>query len=179
LRELRDPAERRRARGAGQKKLRDLIDLVQEIYLACRLCFPEPETRPDSTALGDNLAVGRPDGETVPWSAVSSPRDEVAAHHIVAGTAADAREARDILRAFPVCIGINDAINGVWLPRSNRTPASDNPLGRVFHNQTQTPSYYRHVTQLLRPPSVRGDRDAVRAVLSQLRRELKAGTVSW
>ena len=47
-------------------------------------------------------------------SGIITPEFRNAAHHIVAGTARLAQDARDVLYKFGV--GINDAVNGVFLP---------------------------------------------------------------
>jgi hypothetical protein len=96
--------------------------------------------------------------------------------------AAEAAGSQMILFEPPVCIGINDAINGVWLPKTSgpnapTPPASTNPLGRVFHNLTFNRRYHNYVFSLLNP--VRGNKMAVEGVLRMIRQGLIAGTVSW
>ena len=140
-------------------------------------CCPPPVTSPSSATLGTNLGSG-PNADVNPTTVSNQPQ----AHHIVAGSAPAAAGSRMILYAPPVCIGINDAINGVWLPQTSgpnapTLPASTNPLGRVFHNQTFTPSYHMYVFNLLNP--VQGNKTAVEGVLKMIRQGLIAGTVSW
>jgi hypothetical protein len=77
----------------------------------------------------------------------------------------------------PVCIGINGAINGVWLPKTSGpnvpiTPASPNLSvpPRVFQNQTFSPRYNFYVLGLL--TAVRGNKTGVEIVLKDIRRQL-------
>lgn len=60
-----------------------------------------------------------------------------AAHHIVAGAARVAQPARDVLQKFN--IGINNAVNGVFLPANVNSP---NPAGSTVHSTMHTNSYY-------------------------------------
>jgi hypothetical protein len=137
-------------------------------------CCPPPVTSPRSATLGTNLGSG-PDADVNSTTVSNQPQ----AHHIVAGSARGASNSRMILFDPPVCIGINDAINGVWLPKTSgvTVAASTNPLGRVFHNQTFSPLYHAYGFGRLNP--VRGNRMAVENRLRLLRQELIAGTVSW
>ena len=64
-----------------------------------------------------------------------------AAHHIVAGRAPDAEEARQILKKFG--IGINDANNGVFL-------STVKGVGGTYHPSMHTIEYYVGVNQKLR-----------------------------
>ena len=69
---------------------------------------------------------------------------QTAAHHIVAGTSKFATEARAILTKFG--IGINDAVNGVFLPKNLQ---SANPTGATVHSTLHTAEYYSMVTDML------------------------------
>lgn len=102
------------------------------------------------------------------------------AHHIAEGTRGPnfAKENRKIL--FEVCININDAVNGVWLPR--RSNLDTNLLGRVYHNYTfprnnQIRAYDEYVNKLLTP--VRRDRKAIERRLKQIRKTLASGRAPW
>ncbi|MGW1802960.1 polymorphic toxin-type HINT domain-containing protein [Streptomyces sp. NPDC001984] len=106
--------------------------------------------------LGDNLEA----------SGVTRPAD-TAAHYIVASTSPKAAAARQQLAKFG--IDINDASNGVFLPRGS---ASANPTGASVHSRIHTDDYYAYVNDL-----IGGARNAneARDVLGHLRRQLQGG----
>ena len=106
--------------------------------------------------LGDNLEA----------SGVTRPAD-TAAHHIVASTSPKAAAARQQLAKFG--IDINDASNGVFLPRGS---ASANPTGASVHSRIHTNDYYSYVNDL-----IGGARNAneARDVLGHLQRQLQGG----
>ena len=89
--------------------------------------------RPSSSKLAQNLIN----------ECISRPV-QTAAHHIVAGSAKAAGQARSILAKFG--IGINDAANGVFLP-ANRN--SVNFTGAVVHSTLHTTEYYDRINELL------------------------------
>ena len=66
------------------------------------------------------------------------------AHHIVAGGAGSAAEARAILARFD--IDINAAENGVFLPSNT---ASVSLSGSAVHSRVHTDAYYSEVNRLL------------------------------
>lgn len=90
-----------------------------------------------------------------------------AAHHIVAGRASLAGEARAVLRRFR--IGINDAANGVFLPASSR---SQNGAAAAVHSRIHTEFYYLTVNALLRQAKTR--EQALR-ILESIRQALLRG----
>lgn len=92
-----------------------------------------------------------------------------AAHHIVAGNARGAHKARGILQRWG--IGINDAVNGVFLPA---TRASANPTGASVHSTLHTARYYNKVTKLL---SGATSRKQAERVLGRIRHMLLKGTL--
>lgn len=116
--------------------------------------------RPSSRALRSALEAA---GEVRPIGS--------AAHHIVAGTAAAADEARKILERWG--IGINEAVNGVFLPAWRASP---NPTGAAVHSTVHstvhTEEYYKTVTTMLK-----GATNRVEAieVLQLIRQRLQAG----
>ncbi len=67
-----------------------------------------------------------------------------ATHHIVAGGAEAAAPARAVLQRFG--IGINDAVNGVFLPASRAAP---NAAGAAVHSTVHTRAYYQAVNEAL------------------------------
>ncbi len=73
-----------------------------------------------------------------------TPKNE-AAHHIVAGNDGRAAEAREILKREG--IPINDAVNGVNLPRNTKVP---NPQGAAVHSTLHTNDYYDKVNEAVR-----------------------------
>ena len=90
-----------------------------------------------------------------------------AAHHIVAGGAQAASDARAILQNFGV--GINDAANGVFLPATKAlAQASD----AVAHAAVHTNEYYKSVTTALQQATSKQD---VIDILSQIRANLLNG----
>ena len=92
---------------------------------------------------------------------------DTAAHHIVAGRAPQAAEARAVLDQFG--IGINDAANGVFLPRNL---ASDNPTGAIVHSTLHTNAYYSSVNELL---GAAGSRREALDALAYIRDQLLGG----
>ncbi|MFD8230331.1 AHH domain-containing protein [Streptomyces sp. NPDC059696] len=92
---------------------------------------------------------------------------ETAAHHIVASTSPKAAAARQQLAKFG--IDINDASNGVFLPRGS---TSANPTGASVHSRIHTNEYYAYVNDL-----IGGARSAseARDVLDHVRRQLQGG----
>jgi len=69
---------------------------------------------------------------------------ETAAHHIVAHSSPKAAAGRAVLNRFGV--GINDAENGVFLPRNVN---SANPNGVAVHSTLHTDEYYQSVNDVL------------------------------
>jgi hypothetical protein len=110
---------------------------------------------PSSKALGENLEA----------SGVSRPPSHDA-HHIVSGTDARAAMARAILKREG--IGINDAVNGVFLPASQDVARA----GTVTHGFTMTNSYQLEIVTRLQTAAP----GTVRAVLADIARELQLGT---
>ena len=86
-----------------------------------------------------------------------------AAHHIVAGAAKRAHRAREVLRHFG--IGINDAVNGVFLPA---TRASPNPTGAAVHSTLHTKRYYDAVNEALQAAGTRAEAEAILRSFRQL-----------
>ncbi len=110
---------------------------------------------PSSRLLGQNLdAVG-----------VARPANS-AAHHIVAGADVRAAQARAILRREG--IDINEAANGVFLPRSSgvaRPPATT-------HSRIHTNRYYESLTERLQ----NAQSGTVQDVLREIADEVLSGT---
>ncbi|MDR0594727.1 MAG: AHH domain-containing protein [Bifidobacteriaceae bacterium] len=90
-----------------------------------------------------------------------------AAHHIVAGRHPNAQEGRDVLDRFG--IDINDAGNGVFLPRFKSSP---NPTGAAVHSTLHTNRYFDAVDSLI---SKAGSRQEALSALGQIRAGLLAG----
>ena len=106
-----------------------------------------------SRTLGDNLVA----------SGVTRPGNS-AAHHIVAGNAAGAAEARATLARFGV--DINSVDNGVFLPLNTNVA---NPAGAAVHSTLQTNAYYAGVNDLLGQATTRTEAvQALDAIRSQL-----------
>ncbi|MEV7536787.1 polymorphic toxin-type HINT domain-containing protein [Streptomyces hydrogenans] len=88
-------------------------------------------------------------------------------HHIVAGNSPKAASARAQLDRFG--IGVNDAENGVWLPRSSSSP---NPHGLSVHSKIHTNEYYTYVNDLM---SGARNRSEALDVIGHVRRQLQGG----
>ncbi|MFB6632057.1 RHS repeat-associated core domain-containing protein [Streptomyces sp. NPDC056362] len=88
-------------------------------------------------------------------------------HHIVAGNSPKAAPARAQLDTFG--IGVNDAENGVWLPRSSSSP---NPNGLSVHSKVHTNDYYAYVNNLM--SGARNGSEAL-DVIDHVRRQLQGG----
>lgn len=93
-----------------------------------------------------------------------------ATHHIVAGKAREADEARGVLKKFK--IGINDAPNGAFLPCNSRTPCTAS--GEV-HASLHTRAYYKEVNRRL---SLARTREEALQILDGIRQDLVAGRFS-
>ncbi len=97
--------------------------------------------------------------------------DEVAAHHIVAS--GDRRAFRSQTRLFGWGIAINDADNGVFLPRNRKSVVPSLP-DATAHSVLHTDRYYLEVYGRLRVVDVE-DRRAGRLELRSIKRELVSG----
>jgi hypothetical protein len=90
-----------------------------------------------------------------------------AAHHIAAGNDPRAEVARSILKKFG--IGINDAVNGVFLPANRATQIIN---GETIHSTLHTKAYYEAVNEALRDATTR--QEAI-GILREIARSLQAG----
>ncbi|MFJ8041360.1 polymorphic toxin-type HINT domain-containing protein [Kitasatospora sp. NPDC096147] len=88
-------------------------------------------------------------------------------HHIVAGNSPKAAPARAQLDRFG--IGVNDAENGVWLPRGSSSP---NPNGLSVHSRIHTNEYYGYVNDLM---SGARNRSEALDVIEHVRQQLLGG----
>lgn len=119
-----------------------------------------------NTCLLSNSPSSRQLGKNLEEAGTSRPSDS-AAHHIVAGRAKSAAQARTVLKDFGV--DINDAANGVFLPRSTRVP---NPTGAAVHSTLHTNQYYATVNDLLLGAT---SREEVLGALASIRSSLLGG----
>lgn len=92
---------------------------------------------------------------------------DTAAHHIVAHSSPKAAAARAVLGKFGM--DINDADNGVFLPRSS---SSANPTGAAVHSTLHTNDYYDAVNDALSGAQSRQD---VQDILGSIRGSLQGG----
>ena len=119
--------------------------------------------------LGKNMGIT---GIEAQWYLDDGSR--VAAHHIVAWNMGDAAsdwgKARQILSDLDV--NINEAANGVFLPRSE--PYKDAELG-LTHSQIHTPEYAAEVLSRLRSANAQ----TVRRVLQEIADDLVQGTFPY
>ncbi len=101
------------------------------------------------------------------------------AHHIVpsSGGGADGEVARRVLERC--AIGINEADNGVWLPRTSHTSRGSGIVrsdAATSHDNVHTELYFREVASRLVAAEQQGGEDRVRAELNLIRRQLHEGT---
>lgn len=99
----------------------------------------------------------------------------VAAHHIVSWYSREASQSRLILKA--VGLDIDQAENGVWLPRFKRhVPHKAMPKAQA-HTKTHTGSYYLNVFHLLRDTMAEGlGRQGIKDALDAIAEELTDGS---
>lgn len=93
------------------------------------------------------------------------PNYDNAAHHIVAGTSAKAKEAQKILKDLG--IDINDASNGVFLPTIKDVSEA------AYHPSLHTDTYYKKVTEMLK--GITKKEDAI-DILDDIAEQLLKGT---
>lgn len=79
---------------------------------------------------------------------------------MVAGGAKAAAPARAVLQRFG--IGINDAINGVFLPANRKSP---NLLGASVHSPLHTNNYYQTINTMLGRATTRGEAEAALGII--------------
>lgn len=89
-------------------------------------------------------------------------------HHIVALEDDDAEVARGVLKRFN--IDIDDAVNGVFLPASKKSP---NPMGSIVHATLRNGKYYKKVNIYLKEAKTKAD---VIKRLKKIRETLLDGT---
>ncbi len=122
-----------------------------------------------TTKISDPLTE-KPSSRKLRWNMIKlkniqPPKYRNAAHHIVAGTAEKAEEARAILKNYG--IGINDASNGVFLPTSKEITTS------TYHNTLHTYEYYDKVTNLVKRAN---STEELKEILSSIAEKLSQGT---
>ena len=100
---------------------------------------------------------------------IQTPNYPYAAHHIVAGDAKRAQESREKL--IELGIGINDAVNGVYLPTDKNTLTM-----ATYHPSLHTNVYYDTVNERLRDATTYNE--GVNA-LNKIRNELLNGTFPY
>ena len=114
-----------------------------------------PDEKPSSKTLRKNMEN----------KGVEEPKYKNAAHHIVAGAAKLANDARNVLKSFG--ISINDAVNGVFLPTVKGVSDA------MYHTNLHTNNYYNEVNELLQRATTRED---VIETLRQIAEQLLNGT---
>jgi RHS repeat-associated protein len=127
------------------------------------LIFPLPEV-PGGLAVPSSRVLG----EALEAAGISRPAAS-AAHHIVAGRAAAAAAARAVLEKFG--IGINDAANGVFLPRSAASAAD-----AAVHAGGHKDLYYQAVNQAL---SAATTKEQAIKILNSIGQALQEGAFPW
>ncbi len=94
------------------------------------------------------------------------PKD-YAAHHLIPATDSAAQDARDILSDYG--IGINDAINGVYLPR----PKAKKSTNGIEHNGRHPREYAETINNLIIDADSRGGKEEVIKTLNDIKNKLK------
>jgi hypothetical protein len=132
----------------------------KDVFLGRKLYAQKLGRNPSSTVLGENLeAVGK-----------TRPSNS-AAHHMVPGRASyfNAQNARQILQREG--IDINEAANGVFLPKSSKYVIDD----ATSHSRVHTNKYYDNLfARLSNAPSGK-----VRNELDKISQELLNGTFPY
>ena len=99
--------------------------------------------------------------------AAGTPRPaNSAAHHIVGDTSKRAQAARDILNKHG--IGVDDAVNGVFLPNRNNI---DNMPG-ILHNGKHPNRYFDRVNNIIIEADELGGKQSVLEALDDIRKVL-------
>jgi hypothetical protein len=124
---------------ATAKRLIEQNRILKEAQDARRELFEVAQGRASSRALGVSLEA----------SGVLRPAG-YAAHHIAAGADPRAAIARGVLQQFG--IGINDAVNGVFLPANRATQVI---AGETIHSKLHTEAYYEAVDKALQKANTR------------------------
>lgn len=114
---------------------------------------------PSSRKLGRNLENANLGERSV------RPTHKHASHHIVAGYSRKAADTRKILKKFGV--GINDAINGVFLPTTKGVSPA------CYHPKLHTNAYYNTVHSMLKQASSKSE---VISILNKIADMLLKGT---
>lgn len=113
----------------------------------------DPPAKGESSENQDSKTKSKPNSATLRKNMINSGMPEPdypnAAHHIVAGGAAAAQRAREILEKYN--IDINDANNGVFLPTVKGVSEA------TYHRAMHTAEYYRKVIELLEEATSRED----------------------
>ncbi len=130
---------------------------------AARLLAEAQSNIKHSSKLGRNLRKAH--------STTTRPR-ETDAHHIVASEAAAAHPSRVLI--FAVGIGINDADNGVLLPRGRTTRVASLPDASP-HQIIHTPTYHANVIAELYGADDTGDASEIRGILKSIGSRLVRG----
>ncbi len=143
--------------GVRYKNGRTMPMSAKRLMAAARMKSIRP-----SYILSDNLVAS---GQTRP--------NEVAAHHIVA--AGDRRATRSQKRLFGWHIAINDADNGVYLPRYKSTVVDSLPNASK-HSGLHTGLYHLEVfARLVQVPAAFGSHERGRESLRLIKKELIDG----
>ncbi|HET6430161.1 MAG TPA: polymorphic toxin-type HINT domain-containing protein [Phycisphaerae bacterium] len=95
------------------------------------------------------------------------------AHHIVALAHPDAEEARMVLRTFD--IGLDDAINGVWLPRNSSVSRARGALHNEAGSALTSEACLKEVNKRIRGAAGKGRAKVLRQ-LQKIRHDLLNGT---
>ncbi|MBE5833865.1 MAG: hypothetical protein E7309_04435 [Butyrivibrio sp.] len=125
------------------------------ILMSSGLNYENGSSIPSSKKLRDNMIN----------AGIEVPNYPNAAHHIVAGTAKGAKDAREILKKYK--IDINDANNGVFLPTNREVDEG------TYHPSMHTGDYYDKVTKELNKAT---SREECIEILNNIAEELQNGT---
>ena len=140
------------ATGTVIRKADDVADVASDI---AKHGDDFVQSLPSSKKLRSNLEL----------AGVEVPDYPNAAHHIVAGTASGAENAREILTKFG--IDINNASNGVFLPTQR------NVVNSAYHPSLHSTEYYEKVDDML---SAATNREEAIEILHEIADQLAEGT---
>ncbi|MGN6323621.1 MAG: AHH domain-containing protein [Dyella sp.] len=141
--------------------------LTEQMFLVAALSEVAITPGPSKVLASNMSAAGDP-----------KPKGETEAHHIVAATAALARQSRLLL--FQWRIAINDADNGVHLPAFKRSKVVSLPKARK-HRPVHTPVYHMAVYERLQEQAFENgfETEVGRVALRAIKKKLVAGTFPY
>ena len=146
------------------KKTTDVVDTAKDVTKAADKTKDVSKVVSNAVETWGKTASSKVLRENMIAAGKSVPDYANAAHHIVAGKAANAEGARQILKKFD--IDINHSGNGVFLPTKKGVSNA------AYHPSLHTDAYYQNVTDRLSEATSRED---ALNILSDIAEELQKG----